>query len=212
MNREESPTKVVTVKKCCGCKEMLTQDFFGVDRSRWDGLAPYCRKCHRAKAKSFSARHLERERARQREYRRTHPGVGAAWFQANKKQRLTKAAAWRKANPEKARAYVRAWVAAHPEELAESRRQWKLRNPHKSHEQNAIRRARLRGATTDKVDYETIIERDGLVCHICSAMVTKATLSFDHVVPLARGGAHSMDNIKVAHRRCNYAKGARVAA
>jgi 5-methylcytosine-specific restriction endonuclease McrA len=33
--------------------------------------------------------------------------------------------------------------------------------------------------------------------------------SFDHVIPLAKGGPHSMDNVKLSHFGCNSRKGAR---
>lgn len=34
----------------------------------------------------------------------------------------------------------------------------------------------------------------------------RADLHFDHVIPVSRGGAHSMDNIKSAHAVCNLRK------
>lgn len=30
--------------------------------------------------------------------------------------------------------------------------------------------------------------------------------SIDHIIPLAKGGKHSWDNVRLAHRRCNYCK------
>lgn len=35
-------------------------------------------------------------------------------------------------------------------------------------------------------------------------------MSVDHIVPLARGGSHSADNVQSAHLLCNLRKGARV--
>lgn len=34
--------------------------------------------------------------------------------------------------------------------------------------------------------------------------------SVDHIVPLAKGGLHSWDNVQLAHFKCNTLKGARV--
>ena len=31
--------------------------------------------------------------------------------------------------------------------------------------------------------------------------------SIDHVVPLSKGGTHTMDNVRLAHRGCNTRKG-----
>jgi 5-methylcytosine-specific restriction endonuclease McrA len=68
------------------------------------------------------------------------------------------------------------------------------------------RTAQKKAQAVGVVSYDAILIRDGLWCHICSQRVLAEELSFDHVVPLARGGAHSMSNIRVAHRRCNSAK------
>ena len=72
------------------------------------------------------------------------------------------------------------------------------------------RRARLKGAPViERINRNRIIERDQSICHICGQKVEKADLTLDHVIPLARGGNHTEDNLKVAHRSCNSRKGAR---
>jgi 5-methylcytosine-specific restriction endonuclease McrA len=75
---------------------------------------------------------------------------------------------------------------------------------------NRLRRARKQAAQPDgPIDYITVVKRCGMVCHICGKSVRKADLSFDHLIPLARGGPHVDWNISVAHRACNSSKGAR---
>lgn len=118
-------------------------------------------------------------------------------------------------NPEQLaarRASYDRYHATHQEQMREARRERARRNPEKVSEWNRRRRARKLGARVGRVSYAEILGRDGLTCHLCGGAVSNATLSFDHVVPLARGGAHSMDNIKVAHLSCNSRKGARAAA
>jgi hypothetical protein len=74
-------------------------------------------------------------------------------------------------------------------------------------------RAKRNGAEEiDAVDYEAIIRRDGLVCHLCGRSVSRSNVHFDHVIPLSKGGNHTADNIKVAHARCNLSKHNRVTA
>jgi len=58
-----------------------------------------------------------------------------------------------------------------------------------------------------------VVERDGAVCHICNAPIDIALsgrhqmgLTIDHVIPLARGGSHTLGNLKPAHRVCNQRK------
>lgn len=63
-----------------------------------------------------------------------------------------------------------------------------------------------------------VFERDGWLCGLCSQPVDSAveypdpaSASLDHVVPLSRGGEHSLENVQLAHLSCNVSKGAAVA-
>lgn len=79
------------------------------------------------------------------------------------------------------------------------------------------RRARKRGtAIGAPFTNLEVFERDDWVCQLCSSPVDRALAwpdpespSLDHVVALANGGAHSFDNVQLAHLRCNIQKGAR---
>lgn len=107
-----------------------------------------------------------------------------ARYYRNRKEYAERNANWRRANPE----YVRA---------TETNRR-------------AIRRARLRGATTERVDRRVVLERDGGVCHICTLSVDPTSWHLDHVIPLSRGGEHSYANVATSHPYCNESKGARL--
>lgn len=74
-------------------------------------------------------------------------------------------------------------------------------------------RARLRASfyTTEleDVSVDAIRVRDDATCHLCGLWVDVGEQTLDHVIPLVRGGSHTYDNIKLAHRECNSRKGAR---
>lgn len=68
-----------------------------------------------------------------------------------------------------------------------------------------------------RVDYSItllkLIKRDKGICHICGKKVNTKTHSnheeypsIDHVLPVAKGGTHTWDNVKLAHRGCNNKK------
>ena len=76
--------------------------------------------------------------------------------------------------------------------------------------QAAKRRKILAENFIEEVDYNKILERDNYMCHICNKPVEPQDVHFDHVVPLSKGGAHSMENVKVAHSACNLRKGNKV--
>lgn len=55
-----------------------------------------------------------------------------------------------------------------------------------------------------------IIERDGRVCGICALPVDGDAFEIDHVIPISDGGdPEHLDNLQLAHPKCNAKKGAR---
>lgn len=76
------------------------------------------------------------------------------------------------------------------------------------------RRCRHYGVYYDpSVTREKVIERDGNVCQICGEPCDENDRSWgtigpkfptlDHIIPLAKGGAHTWDNVQCAHAICN---------
>lgn len=90
-------------------------------------------------------------------------------------------------------------------------REWTKANREKGRQYNAKRRARMLETMTEDVDFETILELHGLWCHICERDIADLDdMHFDHVVPLAKNGTHTWDNIRPAHATCNLVKKDRV--
>lgn len=79
------------------------------------------------------------------------------------------------------------------------------------------RRALMMRAPTEKIRSLLVYERDGWTCGICGEAIDpelkkhRMSASIDHIIPLARGGTHTYDNVQAAHRVCNSRKGARIA-
>lgn len=72
------------------------------------------------------------------------------------------------------------------------------------------RRARKKMTRWGRVSYHRLLQSYGMLCHICDGWIADGDLSFDHVIPLARGGSHTEDNIKPAHLVCNVRKNQRL--
>lgn len=84
------------------------------------------------------------------------------------------------------------------------------------------RRAKINGALVDKdIELMALYHRDNGVCHICGGLCDlndywltedgnfvagEGYPSIDHVIPLSKGGKHSWENVKLAHRHCNTIK------
>ena len=60
-----------------------------------------------------------------------------------------------------------------------------------------------------RVSRSYIVERDSSRCHICRKKCRDDEIQIDHVIPLAEGGDHSLENLRVACARCNMSKGKR---
>jgi 5-methylcytosine-specific restriction endonuclease McrA len=96
--------------------------------------------------------------------------------------------------------------------------EWRRNNPLSQQELTLRRNARKKAATTERVSYKRILERDGYHCYICEQPIDSSikgrvpgALSFDHIIPLQPRegepqGTHSEDNIKPAHVACNARK------
>ena len=160
---------------------------------------------------------------------------GRAWKERNRDRALSANRAWRKAHPERQAAASRAWYQQNRERKAATDRafyernrerrnaqssEWKERNPDKRRQMRARYRAALKGAETEGRTYAGLLERDGLTCYLCGEDNRPDLLhiqstdelwiqrpSFDHLVPLSRGGSDLLDNIRVVHLICNVVKG-----
>jgi 5-methylcytosine-specific restriction endonuclease McrA len=73
------------------------------------------------------------------------------------------------------------------------------------------RRATSYGCEIGIVDYALIYAAQiGQPCDQCAQPVTPDNYEFDHIIPLASGGAHSAQNIRLVHRTCNRAASMRI--
>lgn len=95
------------------------------------------------------------------------------------------------------------------------------RRQNRHQEINRRRKIRENGRIDWDINIQRLIQRDGLTCHICGEQVDLDDFytndndifiagemypSIDHVKPVSKGGTHTWDNVKIAHRTCNSVK------
>lgn len=190
------------LRDCSTCRDWYPlSEFFMHGRH----LSNLCKPCERARARGRHANNRERSRANTR-----------AWIAAHTEQHREGLRRWRAANRERLREYDRS-----PQKRARGReymRQQRLagtaqeyqreynRRTGKGAEKASRRRAQMLGVEYEQVDRNAIIKRDGRLCYLCGIKVKWREVTLDHVIPLARGGAHTANNLRVACGPCNYRK------
>lgn len=106
---------------------------------------------------------------------------------------------------------VMSWQKENPERLSRRKREWARRNPDKVRA-NAVNQAAKRRATTKSGVTSTELARwkreQKPVCYWCGASC-KREAHADHYVPLAKGGAHEIENLVLACPACNRKKSAK---
>lgn len=58
---------------------------------------------------------------------------------------------------------------------------------------------------------EALVLRDGADCFLCrKPFKEELDITFDHWIPQSKGGTWDLDNLRLAHKRCNALKGDRI--
>jgi len=140
-------------------------------------------------------KHRERERAR--------AAIRNANEQVKERKRL-----WTRANRERLNALSREYKRANAEKVREAKAEYYRRNPHiarlEAHRRRA-RQSKAEGAFTYE-DVQRIFKAQNGRCACCRS---KAGLTIDHIVPLAKGGTNWPANLQGLCLSCNTAKQAR---
>lgn len=81
---------------------------------------------------------------------------------------------------------------------------------------NRRKNAKRRGAGSGGYSLIDVGERDGWRCHLCGRHIDRQLSgndergpTIDHLVPVSSGGRDVLENVALAHRRCNVARGNR---
>lgn len=120
---------------------------------------------------------------------------------------------------EKKRAYNKAYAITHREQAIQASRSWKLANREKAHvhvvESRHRRRARKKNNSIGNVAQIAAWEiawrkRKSVTCYWCNLRVSGNKAHMDHINPLSKGGAHSIENLCISCQPCNSRKHATV--
>lgn len=55
--------------------------------------------------------------------------------------------------------------------------------------------------------FKFLFKKNGAICGICGKPGLIENMNVDHIIPKSKGGSNRLDNLQLAHIRCNHAKG-----
>lgn len=111
-----------------------------------------------------------------------------------------------RANRQKTVLHSRKYRANNLEKAREASRRWERANPHKVAEKRQRRRAATYKNGVYKVAASELLHLYQGNCFYCQVNLA---VSIDHIIPIARGGRHSIGNLVGACKSCNSSKGAK---
>ena len=174
----------MTTKTCCACGEDRDVSLFNRNRSAKDGLQSRCRDCQKEYHRNWVDDNRDHVNAYSlRKYHNMTPYQRAKFDEARKR--------WVESNPEKRRAAVSRWRMSNLDKVAAKEQR---------------RRDRMQDGGVFIILRR---EMEQILADSCRACGSSEDIVVDHIIPLARGGRHSIGNLQPLCRSCNSRKHAR---
>lgn len=173
-------------KRCGKCTTVLPLFCFQANKSTADRLHSECRDCNSNQRSRWYADNGEEARERYRD-----------WYSENAESERERLAAWRAENPGW-------WDSYYRSEDGRGRLQKQLTE--------GFARTVAAGNPAEKLTPEDLLshwEQEGinpLVCYLTEEVLTPQTRSIDHVLAIANGGGHVLDNLMPCTHTANTKK------
>lgn len=176
------------MKRCSRCRvNKLFKDFNKNGQSK-DGYRPECKECRRG----WREENREKISAQRKAYRL-----------ANKEKIAQQQKEWRIKNVAYDRATSAQWRKDNPERFKEQMRNWRAKNKQRKQELEHRRRARKLNNGVYIISPKDMRKLSG-PCFYCESI---DGVTMDHIIPISRGGTHSIGNLVPACKSCNSSKG-----
>lgn len=180
------------MKKCSKCGELKSTKMFSPNRRVSDGLKSHCKKCCAENSKKY---YLANKDAR-KEYNKK-------WYQENPGKAKAARDNWRSNNYDKAIASSRNWRSKNLDAARQASRNWSGLNKDKRNAYENSRRTRMLSNGVYVISYKEIKKLYTSPCFYCGSLFD---ITIDHIVPISKGGHHSIGNLASACKSCNSSK------
>jgi 5-methylcytosine-specific restriction endonuclease McrA len=186
------PANGLKTKTCNKCLVTQSVDCFSKNKRYKDGLNYHCKSCASIYFRKYYETNIDKLREDSRNYRA-----------ANLEIMQEKLRSYQKANREKAKQYSRNYRAINAEKVKESQRRYAKAHPELSRIYRSNRRARQHANGVYEIYTKELMKLYKSSCIYCGS---KQEIQADHVIPISRGGRHSIGNLVPACRNCNARK------
>ena len=178
----------MTHKVCTKCKVEKPVEAFSKHRGKPGGLRYECKECGNAEGAKW---------------RKANPDYQHRHYLANREAVLARTKAYRENNLEACRARARKYGRENKEKVAAYQKQWVVNNRERHNAKSHRRRALELSVDRYEVTPREMAKMYASNCFYCGA---KGKKELDHVVPISRGGQHSIGNLVAACVKCNRSK------
>jgi 5-methylcytosine-specific restriction endonuclease McrA len=151
-------------------------------------------------------------RERQRQYRAENrdklDAKTAEWREANQEQFRAYHKAYQHANRHRTIERLKNWRTNNPERNKEYARAWRKANPHLLviKEQRRLARIKGVGGNLSPGIHKRLMHLQKGLCIVCRTSLKEVRPHLDHIMPIAKGGANTDDNVQLLCPTCNLKK------
>lgn len=180
------------MKTCTKCKTEKPLDQFRPHPRYAGGYETWCASCHKQVNKENYYKNHEKRLA-----------ANSAWGKANKERVKETKAIWREKNKEKMREYHRQYRLNNPDKTKAAMAKWAKTHPNQPRASAAKRRVQKLANGVFEISPKEISKIYASNCFYCGNF---GKMTMDHVIPVSRGGTHSIGNLVPACQSCNFSK------
>lgn len=206
------------MKHCSKCGQLKPLDQYRVNKAAKDGRQSACKQCqkqhyinnkqaYRDKSEQWRIDNPSKYKAATKAYYDANAEIirqrAKEWHHQNKTYASKKAKERYAANPEYWRQKSRDWIAANREYKRARDSQYAKEHPEVYKASAARRKARIRQNGIYAISQKEMRKLYASPCLYCGST---QRIEADHVIPIARGGTHSIGNLVPACKSCNASK------
>ena len=202
-------TKICTK---CNCEKEITE--FGKNKYSKDSLQHYCKQCRNSiekiKRQNPDSNHKEILRKSYKKHKEKRIQEKAEYRESNRKLLADKQKEYYRENKEECIEYQKKYRAYNKERIRDYWKMYRATEQGKTVKRNSNHKRRTltkNGDVTVQQLKELYLTAKN--CYWCNTKLNKNNTHLDHLMPLSKGGEHTLSNLVISCPTCNLQKNAK---